>query len=154
LLAGENEKWCAFRTEELWTTSKAALKSAPLVARIDYTNRRVASVFLTTVDDTGDWTIYDKYVIGKNAQLSSLERTIDLTGQMKVQESWIIKDRKAVKMKSVGRSISTNEVIPDGTVWLPTPAVITEPRGFPFWPLVTDRALEILSTGRACENQN
>ncbi|HWC97131.1 MAG TPA: hypothetical protein VG456_10285 [Candidatus Sulfopaludibacter sp.] len=114
----------------------------------------MASVFLTTVDDTGDWTIYDKYVIGKNAQLSSLERTIDLTGQMKVQESWIIKDRKAVKMKSVGRSISTNEVIPDGTVWLPTPAVITEPRGFPFWPLVTDRALEILSTGRACENQN
>jgi hypothetical protein len=152
LVADQDGRWCAFRSEQLWTAAKAAMDTAPVVARIDYANGRPASVYLTTVDETGDWTIYDKYVLSRNGQLTRLERTIDITNQMKEEESWVIRNHKAIKEKSVGHSLSTRAIIPEGTIWLPNPPVVTDPGKLPFWPLVTARERELSSAGRVCDN--
>jgi hypothetical protein len=151
LVADEDGRWCAFRTEKLWTAAKAAVGAAPVVARINYANGRAGSVYLTTADETGDWTIYDKYVLSKNGQLTRLERTIDITGQMK-EEEWVIRSPEAIMEKSVGHSLSTHAVIPKGAIWLPHPPVVTETSKFPFWRLVTARARVLSSAGRVCDS--
>jgi len=153
LLAGENGGWCAFKNERTWASAKASMDTVPDVAKVDYLNGQVTFVYVTTADETGDWTIYDKYVFDKNGQPTRLERTINITDQMREEQTWAIRNNKAVKERSVGRSLSTHAVIPEGKIWLPDLPVITRAREFPFWTLATERTTELLSKGRICEPQ-
>lgn len=153
-LADGAGRWCGFATERLWAAEKDSMAAAPLVAKVDYANGRVASVYLTEVDETGDWTTYDRYSFDKNEMLTSLERTIDLADGLKEEQSWAIRNGEAVKQKSTRRNSATNAIVPEENISFPSPTVIAEAQAFPFWSLIRDRRPNILSSGKICMPDN
>jgi len=149
-LAGDDGQLCGYSSVKLWNDDKISLE-ARLVARADYENGRLAFVYITELDETGDWTIFDKYSFDKNALLTSLERTIDiLPGERREEQLWVIEKGKAVKQKSTSRDLATSKIVPRGDVWLPEPAVVTNTQALPFWPLIRDKRAEILSREKVC----
>jgi hypothetical protein len=151
LVADGSGRWCGFRTEKLWTAEKESLASAPLVARVDYANGRVAFVYVTNANESGDWTTYDKYSFDKNEILTSLERTIVIPDGLRQEQLWSIRNGHATEQKSTNRNLVTNETFPDGKISIPdTEEVITRIQAFPFWPLIHDKRPEVASSGKAC----
>ena len=151
LLEDDHGRWCGFRTERLWTAEKA---SAATSARVDYANGRVAFVYMSKPDESGDWTTYDKYTFDKNEILSSLERTMDIIAVgIKEEQLWTIKNGRAVEQKHTSRDLMTNKVVPDQNMLNPSPDIITSGKTFPFWPLVRDKWPEVISKGRVCLDQ-
>ena len=127
--------------------------AAPQVARVDYSNGRIAFVYMTDIHETGDWTTFDKYSFDKNEILTDLERTIDIPSGLREEQSWTIRNNAAIKQKSTLRNSKTNEVVSSRDVWFPSPAVAARQQAFPFWRLIRDKRQEILSKGRACADE-
>lgn len=151
LLAREDGGWCGFGTESMWDAGKASASGGQQVARVDYENGRAAFVYVTTPDETGDWTTYDKYTFDKNEALVSLERTITIPEGFKQEQVWSIQHGHSTKQKSINLKVAKNEVVPDGLVQFPdTDKIVTNPRDFPFWPLVHDKRSDIFASGKAC----
>jgi len=151
LLTDVGGRWCGYSTEKLWTAAKESTTGVPLVARVDYAGGRVAFVYVTTADETGDWTTYDKYIIDKGAMLTSLERTIVIPDGLRQEQYWSIRNGHATEEKSTNYKLTTNEIVPDRGISVPdTDAVITRMQEFPFWPLIRDKRPEILSSGKVC----
>jgi hypothetical protein len=105
---------------------------------------------MTEVDETGDWTTFDKYSVDKNETLTTLDRTIDIADGLREEQFWTIRNGEATKQKSTAHSLITGEVVPNGKFWIPSTPVITKLQAFPFWPFVRDKRQEIQSRGSVC----
>ena len=121
------------------------------MARLEYTQDHVSSIYVTNLDDpgAGDWTIFDLYSLDKSEKLRSIKRTINvIPGSINELEIWAIQNGKPVK-QSTRDPVSLKPVKPTDE-WIPNVPIFASVSAFPFWPLVHDRRQEILSRGSAC----
>src|ERR1700722_7861078 len=116
LLAAEDGSWCGYRSEEVWKAEMKSRGSVLVAAKVEYVNEHVTTVAVTTNDESGDWTTYDKYTLSSGEQPSNLERTIVIPDGLKQEQSWSIKNGHATQEKSTNRNVATNQVIPDAGV--------------------------------------
>jgi hypothetical protein len=151
LLGNDDGKWCGFSTEQSWNAGKKAVANVLQFGEVEYVHGRVAFVYVTLADESGDWTTIDKYTLDKDEALTSLERTIVIPDGLKQEQIWSIRNGHATKEKSTNRNLATNAVVVDGNVTVPdTEEVVTKMQDFSFWPLMRDKRPEILAKGRVC----
>lgn len=138
--SSDDEQWCAYRDLDNFKAEVQKHRASD-VATLTFSGGAVTSLYINSVDETGDWGMDETYRVDGKGDPVALTRTIRVRdGQ--IDESWLIKNGKAVKQPSL-RTAPKLEFVPK----LP---VITDLRVFPFWALVLGNQRKILSGGMAC----
>jgi hypothetical protein len=147
----EHKKWCMYLNESDRNSVVASLE-ATNVGTLHFTSDGdLSAIDVAEEDESGDWVVYDHYVIDINNHVLKDERRINiLPGDRAVEESYLIKDGRATKEKSITRSLSTGKELSDHETWLPDVRVITRIGDFPFSPLVAGKYSEMSSKDKAC----
>jgi hypothetical protein len=149
----EHHQWCAYGSESEWTSEVKSL-TAMVVATLEYSGGRVAKISITEEDESGDWVIYDHYLIGDKGEIRELKRTINiLPGDRSEEETYLVLNGKAKKESSNSRKLSTKEVLPapqEQKNWLPNVPIITRLQDFPFTALITGKHAESASSSKVC----
>jgi hypothetical protein len=111
-----------------------------VVGGIEYKDDRVAMVYVSEVDSTGDWKVYDGYTVTPDGKLDRLNRHVTIpSAGVDDEEVWAIKNGRATKQDGK----------PSKRTYLLDVPIVTSPQSFPFWPL-SGKLVEILEKGKVC----
>lgn len=134
-----HRQWCAFKSESEWHTAMG-LVPPHVVGGIEYKDDRVAMVYVSEVDSTGDWKVYDGYTVTPDGKLDRLNRHVTIpSAGVDDEEVWAIKNGRATKQDGK----------PSKRTYLLDVPIVTSPQSFPFWPL-SGKLVEILEKGKVC----
>lgn len=146
--AGKNQ-WCAFDSEAAW---KAAVQDAGSMAvgSLTYVGEHLSQIDVTETDESGDWTVYDRYVLGDHGQPIKLSRTINvLPGDRSVLQTLSISEGKVKKTAIVAKQLSTGKPLTSpNPIWLPKLPIDTGAKMFPFSALLVRPGLR--TNGKSC----
>lgn len=132
-----NSQWCAFHSEATW---KAAVESARAmtVGTLIYSGKHLSQIFLTETDESGDWIVYDHYLVDSHGRIVKLSRTINvLPGDRSVLQTFSIGGGKVTKISTTAKQLGTGKtLISPKPVWLPEVPIETSIRMFSFASLI------------------
>lgn len=134
LLEDSTEKqWCAFTNRAQLDSSVSAMK-APEVATLTYRDRHVVRIDLAETDESGDWMVYDHYLLDEAGHVTRLSRLINvLPGDRSVSRIFSLKNGKVAKIREDAKQLSTGKRLRSPKpVWLPDLPVETAMSSFPF----------------------
>jgi hypothetical protein len=138
------QQWCIYRNEAEWK-GDVEQQDAMVVATVEHTSGRVAAVNVTEQDETGDWIVYDNYVIGADGQLQSLNRTVNiLPGERREQLVFQLRAGRASQQSRTTARLGTDKPLPNAETWLPDVPVVTTTEAFPFASLIGAERLKTL----------
>jgi hypothetical protein len=139
--AGKN-RWCSYLSESTWK-SKVQQVGAMRVGTLVYSDNRLSQIDVTETDESGDWTVYDQYLLSEDGEVVKLTRLLNvLPGDRSVSETFSISNGKATKTAMSEKQLSTGKPVssPRGD-WLPDVAIETEPKMFPFYALLSNAGM-------------
>jgi hypothetical protein len=103
-----------------------------------YSNDHLSKIDVTETDESGDWTVYDRYFVDDHGQLVKLSRLLNvLPGDRSVSQTFSISNGKATKIATTEKQLSTGKpVTPPKGDWLPDVPIETATKMFPFSALL------------------
>ena len=137
-----NDQWCSYITESRWKAKVHEL-GAMTVATLSYSNDHLTQIDVTETDETGDWTVYDRYFLDGHGQLVKLSRLLNvLPGDRSVSQTFSISNGKATRTASSEKRLSTGKAVTSPAAeWLPDLPIKTGTSMFPFSPLLGNPGL-------------
>src|SRR5579864_3291721 len=75
-VAGNNQ-WCSYLSESTWK-AKVQEVGAMTVGTLIYSNDHLVQIDVTETDESGDWTVYDHYLLDDHGQLVKLTRLLNV----------------------------------------------------------------------------
>ena len=148
----QHERWCAYRNKGESRSESQRMDSTVVAGVLYGDDGRVATVHVTEGDESGDWSVDDRYSLDKSGNMMALSRVIDsfILG-ITEEERFRIYGGKATRVSVVSRASRTGQSAQPLTGdYLPDVPVITSVQSFPFWPIVRDKQREVWSKGRVC----
>jgi hypothetical protein len=145
-----HEEWCLYSSQKTWETDVNALQAAN-VGSLEFENEHIMSVDVTTQDETGDWVVYDHYLLDTAGELRQDKRKINvLPGDRTVEETYLIQDGKTTKTSSSTKSLSSGKSLLTHEDWTPEVPVTKRVKDFPFVSLMRFTYHEVQSKGKVC----
>lgn len=146
----QHSRWCGYR-DKSESKSDGELFNTMRVAEVEYSARGITTASMSRWNESGDWSVDDKYAFDENQKLQSLSRTYgNYTVGIVQEESYQMRNGKAIKQKTVSRTVVdkklARELSGDEIHQFP---IFAAPQMFPFWKLLGKRA-EIWSKGKIC----
>lgn len=137
-----NNQWCSYTTESVWK-AKVREVGAMTVATLAYSNDHLSQIDVTETDESGDWTVYDRYFFGDRGRLVKLTRLLNvLPGDRSVSQTFSIGNGKATKIATSEKQLSTGKSVTSPTAdWLPDVPIATATKMFPFSTLLSRSGL-------------
>jgi hypothetical protein len=147
----QHHQWCAYASKSD-SRSEAERLKAMVVVGVDYSKGRISAMHVTQWDESGDWSVDDKYSLDQNQKLRTLSRVTDNFSLGITQDQLFqMENGKAIRERSASRASRTGKTTEDlSSDDLPDVAIMTDLQSFPFWPLIRDKRQEVLSKGRVC----
>jgi hypothetical protein len=148
----QHARWCAYKNKAE-SRSESQRMDSTVVAGVQYgSDGRVATVHITQGDESGDWSVDDRYSLDKSGNITALSRVIDsFTLGVTEEERFRIYKGKATRVSIVSRASRTGQSAQPLTGdYLPDVPVITNVESFSFWPIVRDKRNEVWSKARVC----
>lgn len=144
-----SHQWCAYAKLSTWHAAVQGANSA-VVGTLKYSKGRLSQVDVTEVGESGDWMVYDHYVLDSRGRIRKLSRLTNvLPGDRSVFETFSIGGGKAEKVSEVQKRLSTGRVIAFPTsIWLPEVPVVTSTNLFAFSDLLNVPTLR--TSEKAC----
>jgi hypothetical protein len=128
----DTRQWCAYSNESIWNMDVQSL-AASSVGGLIYEDGRLIQIIWTQSDESGDWTVFDRYFVDHNGQPERLERITNvLPGDRSVKDVFLITGGKLSRRSRAVSSLSTNKAAQLGSTWLPNIPVRVATKNFPF----------------------
>lgn len=141
-----NNQWCSYNNESTWKEEVRKIE-AMTVGTMIYSNDRLVEIDVTETDQTGDWTVYDRYLLDDHTQLVKLARLMNvLRGDASVSQTFSIRKGNAAKIATSAKQLSTGKPLTSSTAdWLPALPIEIRSKMFPFYALLSRPDLRISS---------
>jgi hypothetical protein len=105
-----NKRWCAYSKEATWNGAVQKV-GAVTVGALNYSGDHLLQIDVTETDESGDWTVYDHYVLDDRRQVIRLSRTINvLPEDRSVLQTFSISDGHATRTATTEKRLSTGEL--------------------------------------------
>ncbi|MEO5923981.1 MAG: hypothetical protein ABIR70_09155 [Bryobacteraceae bacterium] len=145
-----NQQWCGYTSE---SDHKAKVKQTrpDLEGTATYLNNRLSKLVVFRVgSESGDWSVEDEYTLDKNGNIQALKRKIVSFPDDVIEERYfLIRDGKAIRQKTTGHTVRSNEVTKERLKEEYEP-IVRKATAFPFWSFLRYHHTAILSTGQTC----
>src|SRR5690348_1708228 len=107
----ETNQWCAFNKEAKWNAT-AQHTCAMTVGTLGYSKDHLSQIDVTETDQSGDWTVYDRYFLDARGRIVKLSRLVNvLPGDWSVLQTFSISDAKARKIGTTMKQLSTGKLL-------------------------------------------
>jgi hypothetical protein len=140
----KTSQWCSYLSESNWKAKVQHIEAMTVGAAI-YSNDHLTEIDVSMTDESGDWTVYDHYLLDDHGQIVKLERLLNvLPGDTSTTQIFSISHGIATKTANSEKQLSTGKPLstPSGA-WLPELTIRTDPKRFPFSALLTRPDLRI-----------
>lgn len=145
----KQHQWCAYADSAAWNAAVEEI-GATAVGSLSYSGDRLEEIDLTETDESGDWTVYDRYFLDSAGSIVRLSRTINvLPGDRSVLQELSVEQGRMTVHAVTEKTLSTGETSSSPRrVWLPDLPVIHSTRSFPFAWLIEHQGVRV--RGRTC----
>jgi hypothetical protein len=143
---------CAYRDDSEWMSDVESLIARDL-GRLMYSRGVLKEILITHQDETGDWSVEDRYTLSGEGSLEKLSRRIEiLSGDRSVREVYSMRNGRAVRQSRGLWVISTNRPVSSlGYATVPPQLPIeTQLRQLPFAVFITGNGSSSLSGKKVC----
>ncbi len=142
--------WCGYASEAQFRAEAESLGAA-VVGGATYTDGRLSRVEVTVTDETGDWEVYDDYLIPLKKRSWRLSRTVSIIPEdLREKHLFVMNAGKAVEQQASYTELGTGRPTDRRAEWFESPPIFTDRRQFPFWLLISDKRQAIWADGRVC----
>ena len=129
-------QWCRYGDESVWKAD-VDLARAIRVGGLMYSKGKLTEIAFTQTAESGDWTAFDRYLIGQDGQPEKLERSISvLPGDRKIRSVYSFNDGKPMRLSISIETLSTGKPAAIGVSYVPPIPIVGRVRNFPFWRLI------------------
>jgi hypothetical protein len=127
----ETHRWCAYGDLPSWQIGVDSL-SAVNVGQLSYSRGDLKEILFTREHETEDWSVADKYFVGSGG-IERVSRLITIqSANLEIEESYLIRNRAAVRQSRSVRSLSSGKAASVGSTWVPNVPVATRVQDLPF----------------------
>lgn len=142
LYNARQHQWCAYTDSAMWSAAVEDV-GAMTVGGLSYSASRLQEIDLTQTDESGDWTVYDRYFLDSAGSIVQLSRTINvLPGDRSVLQQFSMKRGKLAVRVETEKELSTGRTLRSPKRgWLPDLPIIRSTRSFPFARLIRHRGV-------------
>jgi len=116
---GTGGTWCAFKRREEWVLY-ADSNHSYVVSTVVTKAAHITAVDVTTTDETGDWAVFDHYVLGLNGRVERIDRRVNTADRKIVKQVFVARhgrlealSRAYFDFDSGRRSSDTTAELPD-----------------------------------------
>lgn len=141
LYDGERNQACLYQVESEWNTDVGEWH--PMVtAVVSHSAGHLHSVIVTEHDETGDWTVRDKYVVASDGRFERLERTVTIIpGERVEQLTFELRLNSVIKRQHTRSGLRPGASPITKETWLPDVAIARRVQDLPFGALLRPEVL-------------
>src|ERR1700722_8039082 len=105
----DTHQWCRYGDESAWKADVDRTR-AIRVGGLIYSKGKLTEIAFTQTAESGDWTAFDRYFIGKDGQPEKLERSVSvLPGDRKIRSVYSFNDGKPRRLSISIETLSTGK---------------------------------------------
>ena len=134
----KTHQWCTYASQSVWNAAVQKTGSAK-VAELTFRGDRMSVISITETDESGDWMVFDRYLLDELGRPYKLFRTLNvLSGDRSVIEAFSLSEDKVTKLSTRSKQLRTGRNVPPSEdVWLPHIPIARRLNMLPFSDLLT-----------------
>ena len=133
----DDKKWCTQASEKEWRAASHSYVAGVLI----YRDGKLAEMDITSDGESGDWDVFDQYVVDGGGKPQKLVRTTETFAPQSSVIEETFKNENG-RLRKTGAKVVKPD--PDqhlkslAQYWLPNPPAISNLAAFDFYPLLRD----------------